>query len=327
MYQVTEPVSEEEFARYYHFRWMMLRAPFQLAEGSERDEYDPYAHHRMICDKSGQPMAVGRLYRISADEAQIRFMAVADEHRGNGLGSSLVAALEDLARGLGVKRIVLNARLQAQEFYERNGYHPIGEGPTHFGKIQHQQMQKELTNKGVGSRYGEWCHQLQTIWHEQIPLTVQMGVEVVDYNGSKLQTKAPLPPNINLHGGLFAGSVYSLGSLTAWGLAFLMLRERQIKARILMAQGEIRYLHSIHNQPRAEITRTEVQGRIWPLIGGRRVVLNMPVKLYDEGQLCAEFSGKYILHPTEPPRRRRPKPGKAAAVDVSSTTTDDSSET
>lgn len=309
---MTEPVSEEEFARYYHFRWEMLRAPFQLPEGSERDEYDPYAHHRMICDKNGQPMAIGRLYQNSADEAQIRFMAVADEQRGNGLGSSLVANLEDLARGLGVKRIVLNARLQAQDFYERNGYHPIGDGPTHFGKIQHQQMQKELTSKGAGSRYGEWCAQLQSIWHEQIPLTVQMGVEVVDYNGNKLQTKAPLPPNINLHGGLFAGSVYSLGSLTAWGLAFLMLRERQIKARILMAHGDIRYMHSIHNQPRAEITRTEVQGRIWPLIGGRRVMLTMPVKLYDDNQLCAEFTGKYILHPTEAPRRRRKKQNKEA---------------
>ncbi|MCM2681009.1 bifunctional GNAT family N-acetyltransferase/hotdog fold thioesterase [Echinimonas agarilytica] len=297
MYQVIEPVSEEDYERYYQFRWEQLRSPFNLPKGSEKDEYDQYSEHRMILDKSSQPIAVGRLYQISADEAQIRYMAVSDAHRGKGIGSSMIAALEDLARSKEVKRMMMNARIPAVPFYLKNGYHPVGEGPTHFGKIKHQQMQKDITPKSTNRSYGEWCDSLAAMWRDQIPLSAQMGVTVDDYTGESLKVTAPVTPNVNLHGGMFAGSLYAMGCLTGWGLLYLMLKERNITARIMLVNGDIRYVSSVVGHAVAEASRKEIEGSIWPLIRDKKVVMKVPVNLYSGEQLAAQFTGKFILYP------------------------------
>ncbi len=297
MYQVIEPQSDTEFERYYQFRWQQLRAPFNLPRGSEKDEYDQCSQHRMILDRQQQPIAVGRLYQISSDEAQIRFMAVAETYRGKGVGSSMVSELEDVARRLGVKRMMINARLGAVSFYQKNGYHPVGEGPTHFGKIKHQQMQKEITPKSSNRRYGQWCSELLEIWQQQVPLSAQMGVTIDEYTGELLTVSASESLNVNHLGGMFAGSLYALGCLSGWGLLQLMLKERHIEAQITLASGEIRYLHSAEGGPLAKADRKAIQGSIWPLIRDKRVVLTVPVSLYTGTVLAAEFVGKFMLCP------------------------------
>ena len=299
MYQVVEPISEEEFERYFQFRWEQLRAPFNLPRGSEKDEYDQSSDHRMILDRHGNPVAVGRLYQISADEAQIRYMAVCEKHRSKGIGSSMIATLEDLARSKSVKRVMMNARLAAVPFYQKNGYHAVGEGPTHFGKIKHQQMQKDLSPKSTNTKYSEWCDTLSSIWSEQIPLSTQMGIAVEDYTGELLKVAAPATPNSNQYGGMFAGSMYSLGCLTGWGLLYLMLKERNIPAKIVLATGEIRYLNALEGNAHAEASRKSIEGSIWPLIRDKKVVLSVPVQLYADEQIAAEFHGKFILYPSQ----------------------------
>ncbi|MBW8191167.1 bifunctional GNAT family N-acetyltransferase/hotdog fold thioesterase [Neiella marina] len=297
MYKVIEPVTDADFERYFQFRWEQLRAPFNLPKGSEKDEYDQFSEHRMILDRKGNPVAVGRLYQISADEAQIRYMAVCDTHRGKGIGSSMVATLEELARAKSIKRVMMNARLAAVPFYQKNGYHPVGEGPTHFGKIKHQQMQKDITPKSTNRKYGEWCDALAGMWRDQIPLSSQMGVTVDDYTGDVLRVCAPSSPNANLYGGMFAGSMYALGCLTGWGLLYLMLKERNIAARIMLVHGDIRYLNSVAGDASAVSSRKDIAGSIWPLIRDKKVVLKVAVTLFSGEQEAAEFTGKFILYP------------------------------
>lgn len=50
MYHLRTPKDELEFATYYHFRWEMLRKPFNQPLGSEKDGYDATAHHQMVVD-------------------------------------------------------------------------------------------------------------------------------------------------------------------------------------------------------------------------------------------------------------------------------------
>ena len=72
-------------------------------------------------------------------------MAVADNYQGQGLGSKIVTALEDIALDKGVSRIILQARENAVKFYERNGYEIIEKSYLLFDEIQHWLMKKELT--------------------------------------------------------------------------------------------------------------------------------------------------------------------------------------
>ncbi len=143
--KIIEPTTSEEFKKYYNLRYEILRKPWGQPPGSERDEGEETSIHRMIVDEnSGDVLAVGRLQFNSIHEAQIRYMAVADDLQGKGLGSQILSALEDVARGKSIQRIILSARENALQFYKNNGYEIIEKTHLLFGKIQHWLMRKEL---------------------------------------------------------------------------------------------------------------------------------------------------------------------------------------
>ena len=143
---VIEPQTPEEFKQYYSLRYKILRKPWGQPRGSERDNEDEISYHRMIIDEAtGDAIAVGRLQVNTKEEAQIRYMAVADNYQGQGLGSKIVIALEDIALDKGANRIILQARKNAVQFYQRNGYKVVDKSYILFDEIQHWLMKKELT--------------------------------------------------------------------------------------------------------------------------------------------------------------------------------------
>ena len=143
--KIIEPTTSEEFKKYYNLRYEILRKPWGQPKGSERDDGEDMSNHRMIIDeKTGNALAVGRLQFNSEDEAQIRYMAVADEFQGKGLGGRIISTLEDIAREQGIHQIILSAREKALQFYKNNGYKIIEKTHLLFGEIQHWLMSKEL---------------------------------------------------------------------------------------------------------------------------------------------------------------------------------------
>ena len=142
--KVRSPQSDEEFAQYYDLRWRVLRAPWGGPRGSERDELETEAHHAMFCAPDGNLLAVGRLHFNAPDEAQIRYMAVDEQARGQGHGRRIVQYLEAEARACGAAAIMLNAREEVVGFYAALGYEVVGDGPTMFGTVKHSKMRKTL---------------------------------------------------------------------------------------------------------------------------------------------------------------------------------------
>ena len=144
--KIIEPTTSEEFKKYYNLRYEILRKPWGQPPGYERDEGEETYIHRMIIDnKTGNALAVGRLQFNSTHEVQIRFMAVADDLQGKGLGRQIISALENVARGKGLQRIILSARENALQFYKSNGYGIVKKTHLLFGEIQHWLMEKELS--------------------------------------------------------------------------------------------------------------------------------------------------------------------------------------
>ena len=143
--ETIEPKSPEEFRKYYNLRYEVLRKPWGQPIGSERDEGEETSIHRMIIDeKKGEVLAVGRLQFNSKDEAQIRYMAVANSYQGQGLGRNIMSSLELIARRNGNKWIILSARENALQFYNNNGYKIVKKTYLLFDEIQHWLMRKEL---------------------------------------------------------------------------------------------------------------------------------------------------------------------------------------
>lgn len=143
---ITEPQTPEEFSSYYQLRWEVLRKPWNQPRGSETDSCEQQSTHAMAVNDSKEVTGVSRLQLNSPDTAQIRYMAVRDEFQGHGIGKELLAYLEKKAREQGARRIILDARDNAVEFYRKNGYLVLEKGHLLYGEIQHYKMEKYLGN-------------------------------------------------------------------------------------------------------------------------------------------------------------------------------------
>ena len=142
MLQIAPPATAEELQEYYEFRWQILRAPWNQPRGSERDALEATADHLAARTSDGRLVGIGRLHLNDATEAQIRYMAVAQDLRQRGIGRAIVLELEAVAKQRGAHQIVLNARDEVVGFYERLGFEVVGPGPTMFSTVTHCRMKK-----------------------------------------------------------------------------------------------------------------------------------------------------------------------------------------
>ena len=137
------PESEEEWEGYFKLRWEMLRKLWGHERGSERGEEAEASFHVMAVEGK-QILGVGRMHAREDGVMQIRYMAVAAEGQRRGIGSGVVAALEEEARRRGALRVQLDSRESAVPFYEKNGYAVVAESYLLWGEIPHFLMVKEL---------------------------------------------------------------------------------------------------------------------------------------------------------------------------------------
>ncbi len=298
MYKIDTPSNEQEFAEYFGFRWKLLRKPWKFPEGSEKDEYEQVSQHRMIRDSYGKVVAVGRVHMNTAEEAQVRHVAVDKSLRNKGLARMLVSALEAVARAEGAVRIVTNSTEVAIGFFQSMGFERQTTENKELGEQQRHQMVKVLVDPNVIMLHPKWCKLLQKTWHETIPITEQMGIKLYQYTGRTLETRASLNKNINLHGTMFAGSIFSLATLTGWGMIFLQLKEKGLDGEIVLGDGNIHYHKPITMQPRALCNIESLHGKFENLQKGKKCQVKLTVAILDSEKAVAEFTGIFWVLPS-----------------------------
>ncbi len=143
-FQIRQPISPAEYDEYYDLRWRVLRKPWKMPVGSEREERDATASHYIAVNEDQKIVGAGRLHLKSEKEAQIRFMAVEDAFQKKGVGKALIIAMEAEAVQRGAETAMLMARDYAVGFYERLGYKIEEKTFILFGNIQHYKMRKQL---------------------------------------------------------------------------------------------------------------------------------------------------------------------------------------
>lgn len=74
-----------------------------------------------------------------------------------------------------------------------------------------------------------------------IPLSEAMQFSIDSLGLEAIEVSAPLPPNVNIHGTGFAGSIYSVAVLTGWALCTHILEQTGVDAELVVAKAEIRY--------------------------------------------------------------------------------------
>src|SRR4051812_5195287 len=118
MYSVQQASTNEELDAIYELRYDILRKPWQQPRGSERDALDGIAVNAFIADKNGKAIACGRLQqnfyaepgRSPKEFGKIRYMAVDENFRGQGLAKMILKFLEKKALEMNLSTIELQAR-------------------------------------------------------------------------------------------------------------------------------------------------------------------------------------------------------------------------
>ena len=287
------PKTAVEFERYYQLRWQVLRKPWGQALGSERDGLEQESFHRMIIDENNKVLAVGRLEKTSQFCGQIRFMAVSPKAQGQGLGKIIINALELQAKKLGITDLTLNARENAMDFYQKLGYKSHGFSHLLFDEIKHFAMSKTLTHAKNHQQTASKA--LQDVWHDTIPLSKAMNIQISYFDGQELITHCEASFNKNLHNTMFAGSIYTLATLTGWGWVYLQLQQLQLKGDIVLAKANIEYHAPITGFGYARVSSDSVSGDFTRLNEGKNARIHLTAHLYSGDKIAATFTGSYVV--------------------------------
>ena len=135
-------------------------------------------------------------------------------------------------------------------------------------------------------------HLQQTI-RSTIPLSQHMGYSISTLTESSIHVSAPLENNVNIHGTAFAGSIYSIATLTAWALVYHILQTHQPNATLVLGEGQIKYRAPIKGdlQCNADISNDERLEFLSALLDKGRSRLIVKVNINDaaywEGKLAA----------------------------------------
>jgi ribosomal protein S18 acetylase RimI-like enzyme len=144
--EVRSPLTMQEWDHYFNLRWQILRAPWNQAKGTEKDEieHEKNTFHAMALNIDNQILGVARLHLLTENKAQIRYMAVSKQSQGLGIGKLLINYLEAIAKSQNVNQIVLQSRENAVDFYIKHNYKIIQKSFIMYNEIQHYLMEKSL---------------------------------------------------------------------------------------------------------------------------------------------------------------------------------------
>ncbi len=297
MNECRSPKTVEEFDQYYQLRWQVLRKPWNQPTGSERDALEQECIHRMIIDANNRVLAVGRLEKINHFTGKIRYVAVSPDAAGQGLGLRVINALEVQAQQLGIKKLELNARESAIGFYQKLGYCFHEFSHLLFNEVKHFSMSKEIGHH-KNHQY-QATSRLESVWHKTIPLSKAMHIQMSHYDGEQLIAHCDDDFNKNLHNTMFAGSIYTLATLTGWGWVYLQLQKLALAGDIVLAKADIKYHSPIKGLAYSKLVAENVTGNLTVLSTGRNARVDLITHLYCGDNIAATFKGSYAVLPVK----------------------------
>ncbi len=93
---------------------------------NELDDKDAICRHIVIyCED--KPCATCRIFKDESGKYKLGRVAVLKEYRSKGLGRAVVEKAEEYVRECGGASLHLNSQIPVIAFYEKLGYHTVGE--------------------------------------------------------------------------------------------------------------------------------------------------------------------------------------------------------
>lgn len=132
----VEPASYQvDLEALHQIRTSVFVIEQQIPPEEEFDALDSQCHHVIARDVERRAIGTGRL----SPEGKIGRLAVLPEWRRQGVGQSLLRALIEKARTLGLGAVSANAQVAALDFYQKFGFTPQGDSFVEAG-IPHRNV-------------------------------------------------------------------------------------------------------------------------------------------------------------------------------------------
>ena len=144
--QVLRASEEWQRAGAYSVRIEGMNRQHHIPLRDEFDEHDCDGTKYIVLLDDGYPVATCRFYENDTRTVTLGRVVVLPEYRGLGLGKKVVTEAEAWAKELGYKKINIDSRVEAIQFYEKLGYlHATGNDEIiKSGSFECVQMYKEL---------------------------------------------------------------------------------------------------------------------------------------------------------------------------------------
>lgn len=132
---------------------------------------------------------------------------------------------------------------------------------------------------------------------EHIPLTRHLDFRLREFAADQLTLCAPLAPNINDKGTMFAGSQAALMALAGWCLTTLQAELLLPRVDVLAMQNSLRYQRPVTGELTIVVTspaQSLAQFR-QRLVRGERAVLEIAAQgLNSDGSVASSYQGQYM---------------------------------
>ena len=143
------------------------------------------------------------------------------------------------------------------------------------------------------------CSQLSQLLHSEIPLSRQMGIQVIECEANRVILNAPLDPNINHKCTAFGGSLYSVAVLCGWSLIYTQLEKHQLSGHIVIQHSEVDYIIPVDGDIRAccEIIDTAAFERFLKTLKRKKMArISLSTVIQYNNRDAVNFRGDYVVH-------------------------------
>ena len=96
---------------------------------------------------------------------------------------------------------------------------------------------------------------LEHFLHEKIPLSLAMGIRVIETGPRQLVLEAPLAPNVNHLGSVFGGALHTLPTLACYAALWTLLVEHGIEGHVVVKTSHANYRQPVRDTFRATCLR------------------------------------------------------------------------
>lgn len=133
--------------------------------------------------------------------------------------------------------------------------------------------------------------------HDNIPLSVAMGVRVRAATPERMELAAPLAPNLNHHETLFGGSASAVAILSAWALVHARLQRSNVAANLVIQRSTVSYEEPVRGDFTAvcELNDETRWRRFLAMLERRsRARITMHAGIWYAGRRAVSFEGDFV---------------------------------